>query len=156
MPPMKLDEVPKLLEMMNAYGLDELVVTDGGFTLEARKHAVPAHRQAVHEGPVALSVPVAIPPQGIVPAAPPVVDPAWVEVKAPLVGTFYRRPSPDAAPFVEVGEKVEAGDVLCIVEAMKTMNEIQADVSGIVKEVGPGNGELVQFDQVLFRIEARA
>lgn len=74
-------------------------------------------------------------------------------VTAPLVGTFFRAPAPDAAPFVEVGDQVKSGDVLCIVEAMKSMNEIQSDVSGVVKEICVNNAELVEFDQVLFKIQ---
>lgn len=74
-------------------------------------------------------------------------------VTAPLVGTFYRASAPDAAPFVEVGDQVKTGDVLCIVEAMKSMNEIQSDVSGVIKEICANNAELVEFDQVLFKIQ---
>jgi acetyl-CoA carboxylase biotin carboxyl carrier protein len=74
-------------------------------------------------------------------------------VKAPLVGTFYKASDPDSDPFVEVGDKVKKGDVLCIVEAMKSMNEIQSDVSGEIKEVCIKNTELVEFGQVLFKID---
>lgn len=77
----------------------------------------------------------------------------YYAVTAPLVGTFYRASAPDAAPFVEVGDQVKTGDVLCIVEAMKSMNEIQSDVSGVVKEICVNNAELVEFDQVLFKIQ---
>lgn len=77
----------------------------------------------------------------------------YYAVTAPLVGTFYRASAPDAAPFVEVGDHVKTGDVLCIVEAMKSMNEIQSDVSGVVKEICANNAELVEFDQVLFKIQ---
>jgi len=74
-------------------------------------------------------------------------------VRAPLVGTFYRSPSPDAAPFVEVGDRIAQGETLCIVEAMKSMNEIPSDVSGVVKEICVGNAEMVEFDQPLFKID---
>ena len=74
-------------------------------------------------------------------------------VEAPLVGTFYRSPSPDEEAFVDVGDQVDSGDVLCIVEAMKSMNEIQADVSGVIKEICVDNAELVEFEQPLFKIE---
>lgn len=74
-------------------------------------------------------------------------------VEAPLVGTFYRAPSPESDPFVEVGDSVKKGEVLCIVEAMKSMNEIQSDVSGVVREICVENAEMVEFEQVLFRIE---
>jgi acetyl-CoA carboxylase biotin carboxyl carrier protein len=74
-------------------------------------------------------------------------------VEAPLVGTFYRAPAPEVDPFVEVGDKIKSGDVLCIVEAMKSMNEIQSDVSGTVREICVENAAIVEFEQVLFKIE---
>ncbi len=74
-------------------------------------------------------------------------------VEAPLVGTFYLSPAPDEEAFVEVGDQVNSGDVLCIVEAMKSMNEIQTDVSGVIKEICVDNAELVEFEQPLFKIE---
>ncbi len=75
------------------------------------------------------------------------------EIKAPIVGTFYRAPAPDADPFVEVGDKVKVGQTLCILEAMKNMNEIETDVEGIVKEICVENAKPVEFGQVLFKIE---
>ncbi len=75
------------------------------------------------------------------------------EIKAPLVGTFYRAPAPDADPFVEKGDKVKVGDTLCIVEAMKNMNEIESDVEGIIKDICVQNAEMVEYGQVLFKIE---
>ena len=77
-------------------------------------------------------------------------------VEAPLVGTFYKAAAPDSDPFVEVGDKIKKGDVLCIVEAMKSMNEIQSEVSGEIKEVCIKNAELVEFGQVLFKIDTSA
>jgi len=76
-----------------------------------------------------------------------------VEIKAPMVGTFYRAPSPDATPFVEVGNEVEIGQVVCIIEAMKLMNEIKSEVKGILKEILIENADPVEFGQVLFKIE---
>ncbi len=75
------------------------------------------------------------------------------EIKAPLVGTFYRAPAPGAEPFVEIGSEVKPGDTLCIVEAMKNMNEIESDVHGIIKEICVENAQLVEFGQVLFKIK---
>ena len=79
----------------------------------------------------------------------------YYEVKAPLVGTFYRAPAPDAEPFVEVGDNIKPGDTLCIVEAMKSMNNIESDVNGVVKEICVENAQLVEFGQVLIRIEEK-
>lgn len=77
-------------------------------------------------------------------------------ITAPLVGTFYRASAPDADPFVEVGDRIDVGDVVCIVEAMKSMNEIQSDVKGVVKEVCLENAQMVEFDQVLFKVDSAA
>jgi len=82
------------------------------------------------------------------------VTPAhWVDVKSPMVGTFYRSPSPGADPFTDVGERVAPGEPLCIIEAMKLMNELEAEVTGTVREVLVQNGEPVEYGQVLFRVE---
>lgn len=83
--------------------------------------------------------------------APPVAN--GVEVPAPIVGTFYEAPSPDAPPFVKIGDVVEVGQVLCIIEAMKLMNEIEAETKGVITEVLVQNGEPVEYGQALFRIE---
>ncbi|WP_068641686.1 acetyl-CoA carboxylase biotin carboxyl carrier protein, partial [Oleiphilus sp. HI0132] len=73
-------------------------------------------------------------------------------INAPMVGTFYKAPSPDSAPFVEVGQSVKAGDVLCIIEAMKMMNQIEADRSGVIQSIEVSDGEPIEFDQILFTI----
>lgn len=78
---------------------------------------------------------------------------SWVEVKAPLVGVFYAAPSPEAPPFVQVGDRVEQGQVLCLVEAMKMMNQLKSPVSGIVRGIGGVDGELAEYGQVLFEVE---
>lgn len=77
-------------------------------------------------------------------------------ITAPLVGTFYRSSAPDADPFVEVGDRIDVGDVVCIVEAMKSMNEIQSDVKGVVKEICLENAQMVEFDQVIFKVDTVA
>jgi acetyl-CoA carboxylase biotin carboxyl carrier protein len=109
--------------------------------------------------PAPASVPVPTPPAPEPVAASPAPVPApapavkGVEVKAPIVGTFYRAPSPDAEPFVKEGDTVKKGQVLCIIEAMKLMNEIESDVSGVVRKILVNNGEPVEYGQVLFIIE---
>ena len=85
-------------------------------------------------------------------AAPPVVDPKWEEVLSPMVGTFYQAPTPDEPPFVEVGDRVRTGQTLCIIEAMKLMNEIEAELSGQVMQILVNNGEPVEYGQPLMRI----
>ena len=86
------------------------------------------------------------------PAANLSVDPKWVELKSPMVGTFYRSPAPDEPPFVEVGDRIRAGQTVCIIEAMKLMNEIESEFSGQVMEILVNNGEPVEYDQPLMRI----
>jgi acetyl-CoA carboxylase biotin carboxyl carrier protein len=87
------------------------------------------------------------------PAVAPQIDAAnWAEVASPMVGTFYRAPAPDADPYVEVGDRVKVGQTLCILEAMKLMNELEAEVSGVIKEIAVENAEPVEYGQVLFRI----
>ena len=145
-------DIERLLEWLRKYDLSELTVKDGKFQVTLKKEAQPASfpRQPL------LGIDEAVPPA--VPAResePPTVAEAtaWHEVKAPLVGTFYRAPAPDAEPFVEDGDRVEVNDKLCIVEAMKIMNEIESPVRGIVREVCAQNKTTVEFGQVLFRIE---
>lgn len=87
------------------------------------------------------------------PAAEPETPSHWLEVTAPIVGTFYSAPAPDSPPYVKAGDRVEPGTVLCIIEAMKLMNEIEAEASGVVREVLVRNEEPVEYGQVLFRIE---
>ncbi|MEM9694894.1 MAG: acetyl-CoA carboxylase biotin carboxyl carrier protein [Myxococcota bacterium] len=112
-------------------------------------HAVPSIAPIPSMPPVPAAVPGATAP----PTAPEAATTTGHEVKSPFVGTFYRSPSPDAPAFVDVGSKVREGQTLCIVEAMKLMNEIESDVSGTVLEVLVANGKPVEFDQPLFRIE---
>ena len=83
-------------------------------------------------------------------------DNTYSTITAPLVGTFYRASAPDADPFVEVGDRIDVGDVVCIVEAMKSMNEIQSDLKGVVKEICLENAQMVEFDQVLFKVDTAA
>lgn len=117
--------------------------------------AVPA-AQAVSHAPVAAPAPspAAPAPTPASKAEMPVEDTSkYIEVKAPIVGTFYRAPSPDADPFVKEGDTVKKGQVLCIIEAMKLMNEIESEVSGVVRKILVANGEPIEYGQVLFLIE---
>ena len=96
----------------------------------------------------AAAIPAPTPP--VLPAPP--VDKKWVEVKSPMVGTFYRAPGPDEPPFTQVGDRISIGQTVCIIEAMKLMNEIEAEVSGQIMEILVQNGEPVEFDQPLMRV----
>ena len=149
-------DVEKLLELLKKYDLSELTVKDGSFQVTLKKEFPPTSfpRQPLLGIDEAVA-PAAPQRDGEPPVAPAAVPEAakWHEVKAPLVGTFYRAPAPDAEPFVEEGDRVEVNDKLCIVEAMKIMNEIESPVRGVVREICTRNKTTVEFGQVLFRIE---
>jgi acetyl-CoA carboxylase biotin carboxyl carrier protein len=154
---MNLKELKEMIELMNENGLTELELEREGMSLKLKKAAEPAAVQHM-----AYSIP-AIPaarPAAEAPAAPAAAPAAaapaannFKEVKSPMVGTFYRAPSPEAAPFAEIGQTVEVGQVVCIVEAMKLMNEIKSDVRGKIVEICVDNTEPVEFGQVLFRVD---
>jgi acetyl-CoA carboxylase biotin carboxyl carrier protein len=137
--------IETLLGIMHEYGLDALTVRTDGETYEL-----------VRRDPSAVAAPAFAPAPSAAPAVPPAADeppPNVRRVTAPLVGVFYRSPSPDAAPFAEIGDRVEAGQVVCILEAMKMMNEITSDHAGIVTRVLPVNGQLVTVGEDLLWIE---
>lgn len=118
---------------------------------QAYQFAVP---QPAGAPPPAPAQPSAAPPAEAAPAPEPTTAANQTTVKAPIVGTFYRRPSPDDAPFVDVGTTINPGDILCIIEAMKLMNEIESEVSGTIVKVLVEDGQAVEFDQDLFVVEA--
>lgn len=143
-------EIAALVRMMRKEGASEFTWEEGGNKLQVRFGGFEGAPVAV---PVAAAAPVA--------AAPPAASPrpaAAAEgkvIKAPIVGTFYRAPSPEAAPYVNIGDTVRKGQVVCIVEAMKLLNQIESDIDGIVTEIFVENGRPVQFGQELFRLAAR-
>ncbi len=148
-------ELENLLELMKRYELTELTIQEGRQTVTLKRN-MPQHSYMSQSLPGIDSITPPPPPLEPQPVAadPGLPNPeGWHEVKAPLVGTFYRAPSPDAEPFVEEGDSVQVNEKLCIVEAMKIMNEIESPVSGIVREVCAQNGKPIEFGQVLFRIE---
>ncbi|MEM0514242.1 acetyl-CoA carboxylase biotin carboxyl carrier protein [Pseudoalteromonas sp. YIC-827] len=151
---MDIRKIKKLIELVEETGIAELEITEGEESVRINRHspapvAMPQHYTAA--APMAAPAPVAA-PAAEAPAAAP-AQPAGHQVKSPMVGTFYSASSPEAAAYVEVGTKVSVGDTLCIVEAMKMMNQIEADKAGTVKAILVENGEPVEFDQPLFIIE---
>ncbi|OHB70419.1 MAG: acetyl-CoA carboxylase, biotin carboxyl carrier protein [Planctomycetes bacterium RBG_16_43_13] len=146
---MDLEEVKKLLAFMEENDLVEMEYEANGKRFKLRKQ-----EKVVERAPVMIPMPTAVSPT---PAEGEVKkkDENIVEFKAPLVGTFYRSPKPDADPFVNVGDEVKPEKVLCIVEAMKVMNEIKAEMKGIVKEILVKNGQAVEFGETLFLIEKK-
>ncbi|EHX6292466.1 acetyl-CoA carboxylase biotin carboxyl carrier protein [Salmonella enterica subsp. enterica serovar Larochelle] len=156
---MDIRKIKKLIELVEESGISELEISEGeesvrisrttanaGFPVMQQAYAAPMMQQP------ALS-------NAVAPAATPAMEaPAAAEisghiVRSPMVGTFYRTPSPDAKAFIEVGQKVNVGDTLCIVEAMKMMNQIEADKAGTVKAILVENGQPVEFDEPLVVIE---
>lgn len=144
---------------MQEYEVSELAFKDAKTAIEIKRAKETVFVNAVaptQEAPSAVTNTAAAPIEektAEVASKPESPVDNYYAVTAPLVGTFYRSPAPDAAPFVEVGSHVKTGDVLCIVEAMKSMNEIQSDVSGVIMEICVNNAELVDFEQVLFKIQ---
>ena len=152
---MDLRKLKKLIDLVQESGIAELEITEGEEKVKIVKGGVvavsPPVTAAAHPAPAAAAAaPVATPalPSAAAAEAVPAVE--GHVVKAPMVGTFYRSPSPDAKPFVEVGQAVKEGDVICIIEAMKLMNEIDADAAGIVKAILVENGQPVEYGQPLF------
>ncbi len=149
---MDIRKIKKLIELVEESGIAELEITEG-------EESVRIHRGGVAPvAPVYAPAPVAAAAAPTAPAAAPVAEAAPAEptghtVKSPMVGSFYRASSPEAKPFVEVGSKVNVGDTLCIIEAMKMMNQIESDKAGVVKAILVNNQDAIEFDQPLFVIE---
>jgi len=157
---MTLDEIKQILEMMREHELSEFELERDGVTLRLRKGTTPhwppplaAQPQLTYHPPPAAPVQPAAPAEAapVLTAASDDVDLAIV--KSPIVGTFYRSTEPGAAPFVETGQLVKKGQVLCIIEAMKLMNEINADCDGEVVKVYVENGQAVQYGERLFAVK---
>ncbi len=157
-----LADVKRLVESLEGTDVTSLVWSRGGEKVAIRRGrpgapaapvAVPVAAPAPASHPAAAAPPAPAPPRPAAPEAAPAAEKPGVIVTSPIVGTFYRAPAPDAPPFVEVGSIVKKGQVLCIVEAMKLMNEIESEVEGRVAEIYPQNATPVEFGEKLFRIE---
>ena len=152
---MDIRKIKKLIEVVEESGITELEVQEEEGTVRISR-AAPAVAPAAIQYAAAPVAPVAAPaaaPAAAAPAEAPVAEVSGHQVRSPMVGTFYRSPSPEAKAFVEVGQTVKVGDALCIVEAMKMMNRIEADKAGVVKAILVNDGEAVEFDQPLIVIE---
>ena len=152
---MDIRKIKKLIELVEESGITELEVQEEEGTVRISR-AAPAVVPAAIQYAAAPVAPVAAPaavPAPVSPAEAPAAEVSGHQVRSPMVGTFYRSPSPEAKAFVEVGQIVKVGDALCIVEAMKMMNRIEADKAGVVKAILVNDGEAVEFDQPLIVIE---
>lgn len=143
---MDLRKLKTLIDLVAESGIAELEITEGDDKVKIVKFSQ-AMQPVVQAAPVTTVAVAAPEPVAAAPAAP-----VGHTVKAPMVGTFYRAPNPGASPFVEVGQAVKEGEPLCIIEAMKLLNEIEADKSGVIKEILVENGEPVEYGQPLFVI----
>jgi acetyl-CoA carboxylase biotin carboxyl carrier protein len=153
-----LNQVRELLSILNQTDIEELSLKSSDFELTIRKGSfsqaqgvsttavAPAAMAAVVE-PVALAAS---------PAPPSAIDKNWVAVTSPMVGTFYRASGPDEPPFIEVGDTMRLGQTICIIEAMKLMNELEAEVAGEVMEILVENGKPIEFGQPLMRVKPRS
>ena len=149
-------ELRDLLLAVNETDISELTIEDDGFKMTMRRGALPVMVVGSPVAPSSMATyETAVPTMGTMggpSTSLPPVDQKIFEIKSPIVGTFYRGPSPDDAPFVEIGDRIKAGQGICIVEAMKVMNEIESEVSGEVIEILVDNFQPVEFDQVLMRV----
>ncbi len=153
---MDIRKVKKLIELLEESGIAEIEISEGEDSVRISRFG----------SNVAAPVALAMPPAAVAPAAAAAAAPASAlamaeaeedghVVPAPMVGTFYNAPSPGSAPFVQVGDRVSIGDALCIIEAMKMMNQIEAEVAGTIKSIRVQNGDPVEYGQILFVIDQR-
>jgi len=153
---MDIRKVKKLIELLEESGIAEIEISEGEDSVKISRYG----------SNIAAPIPLAIPPVAAAPAAAAATAPASAltmaeaeedghVVPAPMVGTFYNAPSPGSAPFVQVGDRVSIGDALCIIEAMKMMNQIEAEVAGTIKSIRVQNGDPVEYGQILFVIDQR-
>jgi acetyl-CoA carboxylase biotin carboxyl carrier protein len=155
---MDLRKIKTLIDLVEQSGISELEVKEGEEAVRIARHPTGGMPQFItmQQAPSAAAAPApaaigAAAPAAEKPAAPP--SPKKHFVRGPMVGTFYRSPSPGAKPFVEVGQTVKQGQTLCIIEAMKMLNQIESDRNGVIAEILVENGQPVEFDQPLFTIE---
>ena len=147
---MDLRKIKKLIEMLQESDLNEIEVKEGEESVRINR------KKEVNINPAAsqVSISARAPQQSVYPQAIEAeTTPALAKITSPMVGTFHRSPAPGKPAFVELGQKVKAGDVVCIVEAMKMMNQVKSDVDGIVREIHIEDGQPVEFDQLLISIE---
>lgn len=144
---MNIKKIEEVIRLMEKHNLTEISVEEEGVKIHLRKGF-----SGEIEKSIQMASPVLTPAREVPPAAKEEARNV-VEIKAPMVGTFYRSPSPDTKPFVDVGNRINEGDVLCIIEAMKLMNEIKSEVKGKIIDILAENGGPVEFGQVMFLVE---
>jgi acetyl-CoA carboxylase biotin carboxyl carrier protein len=153
---LNIREIQRLVKMVERSAISEIELEEKGLKIRISKNSSHGGQTVVWAPSLPLGAPgtpapEAAPSQPAELATPPKTG--IVEIKSPMVGTFYRAPAPDADPYVRIGDHIESGRVLCIIEAMKLMNEIEAEVTGTIIEILPENAQPVEFGQVLFRVD---
>jgi acetyl-CoA carboxylase biotin carboxyl carrier protein len=151
---MDLRKIKTLIDLVQESGIAELEITEGEEKVRISRHGPAGYMP--HQMSAPMMMPAAAPAEAGVAAAPiaaAVAEPTGHTLKSPMVGTFYRSPSPGASSFVEIGQSVTKGQTLCIIEAMKLLNEIESDAAGVVKAILVENGQPVEYGQPLFIIE---
>lgn len=143
---MDLRKIKTLIDLVQQSGIDELEISEG-----EEKVRISRNRPAGHAPAAMTPAQVVVPAAEVAPAEP--AAPEGHAIKSPMVGTFYRSAAPGSKPFVEIGQAVKVGDTVCIIEAMKLLNEIEADQDGIIKAILAENGQPVEYGQPLFIIE---
>ncbi len=154
---MDIRKVKKLIELLEESGIAEIEISEGEESVRISRYSPNAAPVVAAPMPIAAAVAAPAAPAAPVAAAAPAIeaeDDGYL-VQAPMVGTYYGSSSPGAAPYVQVGDRVSEGDTLCIIEAMKMMNQVEADVSGVIKSIRVQNGEPVEYGQTLFVIDQR-
>jgi acetyl-CoA carboxylase biotin carboxyl carrier protein len=153
---MDLRKLKTLIDLVQNSGISELEISEGEEKIRISKQMTATPTTTMVNMPMGqptmMAAPAVPPAPTVAPEAATPAEPAGHQVKAPMVGTFYRSGSPGAAAFVEVGQAVKKGETLCIIEAMKLMNEIESDADGVVKAILVENGQPVEFDQPMFII----
>ncbi len=149
---MDIRKVKKLIELIEESDIAEIEICEGEESVRISRNSTLATTQVMTAAPV-MAAAAPAPSAPAVAPAPIAEEPAGHLVRSPMVGTFYKSPSPGAKNFVEVGDRVNIGDTLCIIEAMKMMNQIESDKAGVVKEILVDNSQPVEFDEALFIIE---
>ena len=149
---MDIRKVKKLIELLEESGIDELEIREGEESVRISRHSKTPAQQYYAPAPVAAPAPAPAAAPVAAAEAPSAPKLNGTVVKSPMVGTFYRTPAPGSPAFVEVGKTVKKGDTICIVEAMKMMNHIEAEVSGTIESILVENGQPVEYDQPLFTI----
>ncbi|GFO72397.1 acetyl-CoA carboxylase biotin carboxyl carrier protein [Bathymodiolus japonicus methanotrophic gill symbiont] len=147
---MDIRKIKKLIEIIEESDIAEIEITEGEESVRINRYSsavAPAAPVAIAAAPAAIAAPAAAASE------PAASEPSGHAVKSPMVGTFYRSASPGSAPFVEVGQSIKEGDTLCIIEAMKILNQIEADKTGVIKQILIENAQPVEYDQALFIIE---